>query len=225
MINQASFLVVDCDGCECRAEDDEGVVLYFGSIKEIFKHLGGIWEGQIFPPSPAAGGGVLLAEGRYYCYNCKLAPHRFIIGYLIDMICARCDRLADEHDGPVVLPHGDVIGQAALLSDLPYRRPAALDTRADPCHNLCSKGWRFPESDMPEPPDGARLEFVHDTDRYAAWRDIASSLEAGWPAEASWCLFGDTVPHTWPCMQRNFGPGLHRATRLIPAGEAPKEHR
>lgn len=91
----------------------------------------------------------------------------------------------------------------------------------DPCAGLlsCGSGWGFPDAGLPEPPDGARLEFVFHTDRYGAWRDIASSLESGWPASSSWCLYGHTVPHSWYCMQRTYGPAIREAVHLVPATE------
>lgn len=75
---------------------------------------------------------------------------------------------------------------------------------------------------IPEPPDGSRIEFEHCTDLYAAWRDDASSREAGWPAGDGgevWCLYGEDVPVTWAQMCADFGDSLRNLTRLVPVAE------
>lgn len=60
----------------------------------------------------------------------------------------------------------------------------------------------------PEPPDGSRIEFTHDTDVYGAWRNDSSSVAAGWPADHGWCLYGDDVPRTWAEMWETYGESL-----------------
>ncbi len=72
---------------------------------------------------------------------------------------------------------------------------------------------------IPEPPDGARIEFEHNTDVYAAWRDDASSVKAGWAADHGWCLFGSSVPRTWAIMWLEFGESLRTMVRLTPNPE------
>jgi hypothetical protein len=72
---------------------------------------------------------------------------------------------------------------------------------------------------IPEPPDGARLEWEYGTDRYAAWRDDSSSAEAGWRAGEggeTWCLYPSSVPVTWLEMWLMFGDSLSGAVRLVP---------
>jgi hypothetical protein len=72
---------------------------------------------------------------------------------------------------------------------------------------------------IPEPPDGTRIEFEYATDVYAAWRDDASSREAGWTTGDGgevWCLYPECVPHTWAWMVDQFGVSLLTATRLVP---------
>lgn len=88
--------------------------------------------------------------------------------------------------------------------------------------------WWTPEDDdriildppgVPEPPDGTRLEFEHQTDVYAAWRDDESSARAGWTAGDGgdvWCLYGQTVPVKWAVMWLEFGDSLRTAVRLVP---------
>ncbi len=76
---------------------------------------------------------------------------------------------------------------------------------------------------IPEPPDGTRLEWVHGTDRYAAWRDDASSVEAGWRAGDGgevWCLYPSSVPITWLEMWLMFGDSLRGEVRLVAAEAA-----
>jgi hypothetical protein len=72
---------------------------------------------------------------------------------------------------------------------------------------------------IPEPLDGTRIEFEHHTDVYAAWRDDASSAQAGYAVGDGgevWCLFGSTVPCSWPIMWLEFGESLRTAVRLVP---------
>ncbi len=72
---------------------------------------------------------------------------------------------------------------------------------------------------IPEPPDGTRIEFIHDADVYAAWRDDESSAEAGWrPGDGgeTWCVYPSSVPITWRQMVADFGDSLNTATRLVP---------
>ena len=72
---------------------------------------------------------------------------------------------------------------------------------------------------VPEPPDLTRIEFEHHTDMYAAWRDDASSAQAGWTAGDGgevWCLFGSSVPRSWAVMWLEFGDSLRTAVRLVP---------
>lgn len=66
-------------------------------------------------------------------------------------------------------------------------------------------------------PDKTRIEFEYGTDVYAAWKDIRASLEAGWRVAESWCLYGQSVPHTWKWMREQFGDSLDSATVLVPA--------
>jgi hypothetical protein len=75
---------------------------------------------------------------------------------------------------------------------------------------------------LPEPPDGTRIEFEHATDVYAAWRDDASSKEAGWTygdGGEVWCLYGGSVPWTWAELCRGFPGSLETAVRLVPVAE------
>jgi hypothetical protein len=72
---------------------------------------------------------------------------------------------------------------------------------------------------VPEPPDGTRIEFEHHTDVYAAWRDDASSAQAGYTVGDGgevWCLYGSSVPRSWPVMWLEFGESLRTAVRLVP---------
>lgn len=32
---------------------------------------------------------------------------------------------------------------------------------------------------------------------YGAWRDVQGSLDAGWTAEESWLIYGESCPRTW----------------------------
>lgn len=76
---------------------------------------------------------------------------------------------------------------------------------------------------IPEPPDGARIEWEHWTDVYAAWRDDASSAEAGWtPGDGGqvWCVYPDSVPRTWISMIHEFGDSLRNARRLYTEDES-----
>lgn len=76
---------------------------------------------------------------------------------------------------------------------------------------------------LPEPPDGTRLEFVHETDLYAMRRDDHESRAAGWPAGAggvTWVLYGRSAPLAWPVIWLIFGDSLRTATLLLPAGKA-----
>lgn len=219
MFQQVTCLAVACDNCRELLQDDDRGVEHYGSVKEIVQHLGGTYEGEVYPsPSTAdAAFGILLADGTYYCYACKLEPHDFIAGQLIAQSCGRCGRLDTSHNDPR-LPPADVIGQEELLSDVPLRPPVEPGD-VNYCREACGRDWTFPGDDFPEPENGARLEFVYATDRYAAWRDIASSVEAGWPVISSWCLFGKSVPvpHTWECLLRTFGPAIRQGIRLYPA--------
>lgn len=75
---------------------------------------------------------------------------------------------------------------------------------------------------IPEWPDGTRIEFEHQTDVYAAWRDDESSVRAGWTAGDGgdvWCLFGNSVPRSWAVMWLEFGESLRTAVRLVPHPE------
>src|SRR5690349_12201365 len=78
--------------------------------------------------------------------------------------------------------------------------------------------------DIPEPPDGTRIEFVFETDVYAAWRNDASSVVAGWadaPGDggATWCVYPDSCPRSWASMIQLFGETLRDAVRLVPIFE------
>lgn len=70
-------------------------------------------------------------------------------------------------------------------------------------------------TDIPEPPDGSRIEFEHHTDIYGAWSDSAPSVEAGWSPTQRWCVYPGAVPHDWACMQRQFGESLRTARRMV----------
>lgn len=96
--------------------------------------------------------------------------------------------------------------------------PDVDERTVDHCRAWCSEQsrWLYPPQGLDEPPDGTRLEVVYNTDRYGAWRDVAASVEAGWPADECWTLYPQTVPHSWYCMQRTFGSVLATATRLYP---------
>jgi hypothetical protein len=217
MLKEIRCLVVICDTCGEQVQDDDRGVEHYGSVKEIVQHLGGIYDGEVYP-SPSTSGmdfGILLADGTYHCSTCKLEQHDFIPGQLLAQSCARCGRLDDNHDS-AELPPADVIGQGALLADVPLRPPARPGD-VNYCREACGREWTFPGDDFPEPEDGARLEFEYATDRYAVWRDVSSSVRSGWPAESSWCFFGGDVPHTWECLLRMFGPAIRQGTRLYPA--------
>ena len=72
---------------------------------------------------------------------------------------------------------------------------------------------------IPEPEDGTRIEFQHNTDVYGAWRDDASSAAAGWSSGNGgevWCLYGMTVPMTWTAMWVLFGNSLYQAQTMTP---------
>lgn len=69
--------------------------------------------------------------------------------------------------------------------------------------------------EVPEPPDGSRIEFESHTDVYAAWRDDEDSVRAGYSAMHGWCVYGETVPRTWGEMIERFGAeSLRLAVRL-----------
>lgn len=77
---------------------------------------------------------------------------------------------------------------------------------------------------MPEPPDGIRIEVIHHTDRYAAWRDDASSAEAGWTSGDGgevWCVYPNCVPQTWASLVAEFGDSLLDAVWLVPIEAQP----
>lgn len=70
---------------------------------------------------------------------------------------------------------------------------------------------------LPEPPDGTRIEFECATDVEAAWRDDATSVAAGWPADHGWLVYGRSMPMTWAQMVEEFGVRpLQYAVRLAP---------
>lgn len=74
-------------------------------------------------------------------------------------------------------------------------------------------------ADLPEPPDGTRLEFETDRDVYAIWRNDNSSRVAGYrvgDGGDTWCIYGMTVPMTWEKVKRMFGHALLSAVRLVP---------
>jgi hypothetical protein len=79
------------------------------------------------------------------------------------------------------------------------------------------------KTNLPEPPDGTRLEFEYCTDVFAAWRDDDSSARAGWPVGDGgkvWCLYGQTVPVTWSELVAEFSEAaLRLAVRLVPIAE------
>lgn len=214
MFRTVECLTVACDTCGELVQDDDYGIQHYGSVKEIVQHLGGVYDGEVYP-GPSSSGlefGILLPDGTFHCSTCKLEPHDFIPGQLIAQSCGRCGRLDTSHT-VAELPAADAIGQGTLLSDVPLR-PSAEPGDVDYCRESCGRGWTYAGDDFPEPEDGARIEFEYCTDVYGAWRDIASSLEAGWPVESSWCLYGQTVPHTWECMLRTFGPAIRQAKRL-----------
>lgn len=75
---------------------------------------------------------------------------------------------------------------------------------------------------VPEPPDGTRIEFEHNTDVYAAWRDDESSGSAGWATGdggVTWCLYGQSVPVSWAVMWLMFGDSLRTLVRLVPVAD------
>jgi len=77
--------------------------------------------------------------------------------------------------------------------------------------------------DIPEPPDGTRLELTHNTDVYALLRDDVSSAEAGWRAgdgQRVWTIYPGSVPQTWIEMLLAFGDSLYGARLLIVDGPA-----
>lgn len=84
--------------------------------------------------------------------------------------------------------------------------------------------WIDPPA-VPEPPDGSRIEFEHNTDVYAAWRDDACSVKAGWRADEGWCLFGSSVPRSWAIMWLEFGESLRTLVRLTPIAEDVPNYR
>lgn len=72
------------------------------------------------------------------------------------------------------------------------------------------------ENLIPEPPDGTRLEFDHNTDIYGAFRDDHDAHDAGWTNEV-WLLYGDSIPKTWRQMVETFGvDSLRSAVKLMP---------
>lgn len=78
------------------------------------------------------------------------------------------------------------------------------------------------ETAIPEPADGTRLEFEHNTDVYAFWRDDESSRIAGYPVGDGgevWCEYGRDVPTSWSQMVAEFGDSLRLAIRLVPVPE------
>lgn len=217
MLRTVEYLVLTCDACAQQLQDDDRGVELFESVQEVVQHLGGTYEGRIYPAPTVAGEefGAFLADGTYYCSTCKLEPHDFIPGQLLAQSCARCGRLDTSHDR-ADLPPADAVDQETLFSDVPLR-PSVRPDDVDPCREMCGTGWMFAGDDLPEPKDGARIEFSYNTDLYGAHNDVASSVQANWPANVSWCLYGGTVPHTWECMIRTFGPAMRRAVRLYPA--------
>lgn len=71
-----------------------------------------------------------------------------------------------------------------------------------------------------EYPDGTRIEFEHNTDVYAAWRDDTSSRHAGYPTGdggRTWVLYPGCVPITFATLCEDFGEDvIALAVRLTP---------
>lgn len=63
-------------------------------------------------------------------------------------------------------------------------------------------------------PDGARIEWVYCTDVFAAWKDTASSVRAGWPAEMSWVIYPGSVPRTYAELREEFEGATDEAVLL-----------
>lgn len=218
MLVPVECLVVECDVCGASMDDladdfDADTIIHFASKLEVVAYLGGIHEGRFYAGTGRSGG-VLMTDGTFYCYACKVSPHLNVPGEMIESVCARCGELADTHpeavfDGPY--PAG------SPRTPAPTRR-GGLTPRQGTCVHDCRHDHRYPAVDIPEPPDGSRIEFTYATDRYAAWRDTESTVLAGWPADMSWCVYPASVGHTWWCMQRTFGPALEGAILLAPAG-------
>lgn len=215
MIRTVQCLTVECDRCGDPMDDftdETGSVIHFLSRFELVAHLGGEHDGQLYAGTGRTGG-VLMPGGVFYCYRCKIAPHGHVPGRLIAEVCDRCGQTRDEHDVP---PH-------PRHHDLPKRNEqrrltVGLSTRATWCVTSCAGRHQYDLGDLPEPADRSRIEFVFQTDRYAAWRDIESSVLAGYPDAMSWTVYPDSVGHTWACLQQTFGPSLQHAILLAPAG-------
>lgn len=73
---------------------------------------------------------------------------------------------------------------------------------------------------IPEPPDGTRIEFEHWTDVYGAWKNVASSVCAGWRPDQCWMVYGGrSVPCTWDELIGEFSEdSIAGATVLAPVG-------
>lgn len=215
MIKIVECLAVECDTCGQPLDDftDEGSdLIHFGSMHEVVCHLGGVYEGQIFEGSGRSGG-VLLNNGVFYCYSCKLAPHEHVPGRVIGSICERCGELNDQH------PTGPATAVDVPLPErAPQRRRVALSPRVSWCTSFCAESHSFEVTGLPEPADLTRIEFTHFTDRYAAWHDVESAVLAGHAAQMSWTLYPASTGHTWECLQQMFGPSLDAAILLAPAG-------
>lgn len=220
MIVTVECLVVECDVCGQPLDDladdgDAGTLIHFASQLEVVTHLGGFYEGRYYVGNGRSGG-VLLPGGVFYCYACKLEPHKHVPGEMIERVCGRCGQLDSEHPDEASLT---VVTVRDWRADSPQlTRRGGLSPRQGSCDHDCRHGHQYPDAGIPEPPDGSRLEFVFATDRYAAWRDVESSLLAGWPDTMSWTLYPHSTGHTWRCMQRTFGPALNGAILLSPSG-------
>lgn len=72
--------------------------------------------------------------------------------------------------------------------------------------------------ELPELPDGTRLEFEYGTDVYAFWRDDGESALAGYTfgdGGCTWMEYSRSVPVTWAVMCATYGEDVLAAGRRL----------
>lgn len=213
MIRKVDCFIAECDACGNPVDDfgDINGIPHFGTEFEVYAYLGGVHNGQILEGTGASGG-VLLPDGQFYCYACRFLAHLHVNGFLIADLCARCDKLRDQHPTAVDPAAGP---PARTVQE---HRSWGVTARASWCATACTERHQFPDLGLPEPASRSRIEFGFQTDRYAAWRDDEQTVLAGYPAAMCWVVYPEAVGHTWLCLQRTFGPALGQAILLQPSG-------
>lgn len=78
-------------------------------------------------------------------------------------------------------------------------------------------------------PNKVRIEFeTPGHDLHAAWKDVEASLDAGWKASESWCVYGETIPKTWAWLCKQYGGAeqiLSTARVLVVEADARADER